>query len=258
MRPENIARPLERRAGLPYRRRTMASVSAADASRLARELYGMEADATPLPSERDANFHLRGSRGEFVLKLAGLAERREALDLQARALSWLAERAPSLPIPRLVRTLAGAECAQADGRLVRMVTYLPGVTLADARPRSSGLRRGLGELLGRLDAALADFVHPAARGRDLLWDPPRAAEIVARHLGAIRDPARRALVEHFERQREMILAPLSPSLPVSVIHNDANDLNVLAGPPTADARERGIVGLLDFGDMVESWTVAEL
>ncbi|MFY9552002.1 MAG: aminotransferase class III-fold pyridoxal phosphate-dependent enzyme, partial [Thermoanaerobaculia bacterium] len=236
----------------------MVPVSPAHASRLARELYGLEASAEPLPSERDQNFRLRSPRGEFVLKLAGAAERPEALELQARALTWLSERDPTLPVPRLVRTLAGAEAAEAGGRLVRLVTYLPGATLAEASPRSPALLASLGGLLGRLDAALTGFSHPAARGRDLLWDPSRATEVIAHHVGAIRDPERRALVEHFERQREAILAPLLTRLPTSVIHNDANDRNVLAGPPAAAGRDRGVAGLLDFGDMVEAWTVSEL
>ena len=33
-------------------------LSAADAVRIAREIYGLEAEGRPLPSERDQNFHL--------------------------------------------------------------------------------------------------------------------------------------------------------------------------------------------------------
>ena len=43
-----------------------------------------------------------------------------------------------------------------------------------------------------------------------------------------------------------------------MIHNDGNDYNLLVGPPTPAPAERAITGILDFGDMVETWTVGEL
>ena len=48
------------------------------------------------------------------------------------------------------------------------------------------------------------------------------------------------------------LAPALESLRTSVIHNDANDHNVLVD----DAGDR-VVGLLDFGDLVHSVTAQE-
>jgi Ser/Thr protein kinase RdoA (MazF antagonist) len=42
-------------------------------------------------------------------------------------------------------------------------------------------------------------------------------------------------------------------LPKSVIHGDANDYNVLVAPEGAE-----VVGLIDFGDMVYSYTAGEL
>lgn len=46
-----------------------------------------------------------------------------------------------------------------------------------------------------------------------------------------------------------------PGLRCSLIHNEGNDSNVLVGPP---AWERQLVGVLDFGDMVVTYTVAEV
>ncbi len=40
------------------------------AALIAKELFGITANATPLPSERDQNFHLEASAGKvYVLKL---------------------------------------------------------------------------------------------------------------------------------------------------------------------------------------------
>ena len=228
-----------------------------DAEALARREWGFAVDSIrELPSERDQNFELATPRGRLVLKIGGAAERPENVDLQNRALEWIATRDGALPVPRLVPAADGRLVLESGGRLVRVLSHLPGSVLADARPRSPALRRGLGRLLGRLDRALEGFGHPAARHRDLLWNPDCALDVVARHVGAIRDRERLGLVEHFVAEYARTAAPLVPSLPRSVIHNDANDHNVLVGPPTDG--ERAIAGLLDFGDMVESWTVCEV
>ncbi len=145
--------------------------------------------------------------------------------------------------------------AEAEGRRVRLLTYLPGTILADARPQTPQLLRSTGRLLGELDRALDGFTHPAARGRDLLWNPDRALDVIARHAAKIADPARRALVAEFVDRHREIVAPLLPRLRRSVIHNDANDYNVLVGDPAPS--RRAVTGLLDFGDMVETWTVCE-
>ncbi len=231
--------------------------TAKDAADLARSAWQLPADGIrELPSERDQNFELATPRGRFVFKIGGPAERRENVDLQNRALEWIATRDGELPVPRLVPAADGRVLVESGGRLVRVLSHLPGTVLAEARPRSPALLRGVGRLLGRLDRALEGFAHPAARQRDLLWNPDRALDVVARHVGRIEDGERRSVVEHFVAEHARVVAPLLQSLPRSVIHNDGNDHNVLVGPP-AD-RERTIAGLLDFGDMVESWTVSEV
>ncbi|HKD17183.1 MAG TPA: aminotransferase class III-fold pyridoxal phosphate-dependent enzyme [Thermoanaerobaculia bacterium] len=233
----------------------MKRVDAEGAASLARRLYGLAAAARELPSERDQNFELATERGAFVLKISGEDERPENLDLQNRALDRLAEKAPDLPLPRVVRTSEGRSVAEYDGRLVRLLTHLPGTTLASARPRSRDVVGRVGALLGRLDRALEGFSHPAARDRDLVWNPDRALDVIGRYAGSIDDPSRREIVDHFAAGHRAIVAPLLPRLPRGIIHNDGNDHNILLGDPALAGRP--VSGLLDFGDMVETWTVAE-
>src|SRR5713226_3749052 len=78
-------------------------VTEAEAVRLARELYGLEGTAQALPGEYDDNFHLIARDGRaFVLKVMHPARERSFIDLQCRALLHLAERAPQLPLPRVM------------------------------------------------------------------------------------------------------------------------------------------------------------
>lgn len=48
------------------------------------------------------------------------------------------------------------------------------------------------------------------------------------------------------------MLPLASSLPASVIHGDANELNILV-----DEDRTRVVSLIDFGDMGYSWRVAD-
>ncbi len=232
-----------------------------DASRIARECWGVEAAARELPSERDQNFHLTGAPEPLILKVYAPGERAEVLDLQNAALEWLAARAPALLLPKVRRTpegLATPRVAAPDGsaRLARMLTYLPGHALSEVRPRPPELLSSVGSFLGDLDRALEGFSHPAAAERDLDWNPERSLAVIARDRAHVREADRDALIDHFLALREAAVAPVEKSLRRSVIHNDANDGNLVVGDPTAAGR--AFSGLLDFGDMLEAWTVCEV
>ncbi|MBL8134305.1 MAG: aminotransferase class III-fold pyridoxal phosphate-dependent enzyme [Anaerolineae bacterium] len=227
------------------------------ASRLARDFYGIDARAEALPGEYDDNFRLTLATGGggYVLKVMHPDQPRALLELQCAALDHLAGHAPALTLPRVQRTLTGDTIAiTPEGRLVWMLSYVPGVTLAKARPHSGDLLNSLGRLMGAIDAALLSFSHPAA-ARDLKWDLARAGWI-RDGLPHIADPARRALVEgHLALYDSKVLPALS-ALRRSVIHNDANDYNVLVGAPLPLPRQA--VSVIDFGDMLLTQTVGEV
>src|SRR5688500_15980344 len=103
-----------------------------EAVREARELYGVEAEARPLPSERDQDFLLESDRGCFILKYANGTEPRAILDAQNAAMTHLADRVPFCP--RVLPSIAGDLIAQSSsGHFVRLVTWLPGVPFGSLR-----------------------------------------------------------------------------------------------------------------------------
>ena len=229
-----------------------------EAVRLARESYGMDATASTLPGEYDDNFLLTSASGQFVLKVMHPQRERAFVDLQCRVLEHLALRAPELAVPRLVQTSAGESIAtttDAGGalRLVWLLRHLSGRLLVDTKPHTPELLRGLGGFLGLMDAALADFAHPAAE-RELKWDFARAGW-VRQHLALIREAGRRALVERILEAFDADIAPALPSLRRSVVHGDANDHNVIVAG--GRGRAPAMAGLIDFGDMLRTVTVAE-
>jgi 4-aminobutyrate aminotransferase-like enzyme/Ser/Thr protein kinase RdoA (MazF antagonist) len=234
----------------------------AEASALAREHYGIEAVAEPLPSERDQNFVLSGTAGSrFVLKLANAGELPAMIEAQQLAMTHLATRLTI--VPRVLPTLGGAPAAEvrgADGRrhVVWMITWLDGVPLAGVAHRSPGLRQDLGRSAAVLTRELRGFDHDALH-REFYWDLAHARRLIGHHGAPRGDPglaaAVRSLVAGFDRHT----APLLGSLRRSVIHNDLNDHNVLVGGiGDLETTNQRVVGIVDFGDMVHSYSVADL
>lgn len=228
---------------------------------MAQKFYGLSVSARLLPSERDQNFHLTtGDNRSFVLKIASAAEARPVLDLQNKALLHLASHSALAVFPRLCLTSTGEEIARVYDtagipHFIRLLTHLPGAPLAQVTPHRPELLHSLGMALGEMDRALADFDHPAAR-RDLHWDLKRAGAVISDHLVYITDPARQSLVTHFLSYFEAEVAPRLVNLRQCIIHNDGNDYNILV--ETTGAGGQAVTGLIDFGDMLDTYVVCEL
>ena len=233
-------------------------ITEAEATSLAREIYRLEVTARALPGEYDDNFHLTTREGRaLLLKVMHPAREPSFIDLQGKAMVHLAEKAPQLPLPRLLPNPNGepfSEMTRADGskRLVWLLSFLEGTVLAKVRPHTLELLRDLGRFLGEMDAALQSFDHPAAH-RELKWDSSRAVWI-KEYIHEIRGAARRALVEKFLALYEAEILS-RPRLRRSVIYGDANDYNVLVSDPWPQPRK--IAGMIDFGDMHHGLTVSE-
>jgi Ser/Thr protein kinase RdoA (MazF antagonist) len=217
----------------------------AAAARIAEEFFGIHGHARALPSERDQNFLLTDRAGEkFVLKVANALESRAFLEAQNKVLEHLASRVDFCQslVTDEIATVAGANGAT---HFVRAVRYLPGVPLAEVRPHSPELLRDVGRKLGQLRWGLSDFDHAAVH-RDFHWDLANGNRVIDEFATLIEDATLRDLVTQCRVE-------FRTGLRRSVIHGDANDYNVLVDP------ERLIVtGLLDFGDMVYSYTVGDL
>lgn len=203
------------------------------------KLLKLIASGRRLPSERDQNFLLTDDSGQqFVLKVANPAESRVFLEAQNAVLDYLSERVSFCP--RVI-----GEMAEFEGHFVRLVTYLPGEPLAETKPHTRGLLTDLGEKIGQLSRALADFDHPAVH-RDFHWELANGNRILNEYAPLIADAHLRGLV------LKCRFAPAT-ELRRSVIHGDANDYNVLVDPESMT-----VSGLIDFGDMVYSYTVGDL
>ncbi|WP_082874985.1 phosphotransferase [Burkholderia sp. MSMB1589WGS] len=228
-----------------------------DASTIARAVYGLQAEATPLSGERDQNFLLQLEDGStYVLKATHPAETPGVTDFQTRAQLHIKQVAPSLPVARLVPALNGEVVhwhvtAASERRAIRLFTRLPGTLMCNVA-RTPCLRRALGIALARLDLALRDFTHPQAE-HVLLWDLQHTHRLRGL-LPFIGDDAKRKLAARYMDRFEVDVLPRLPSLRRQVIHNDFNAHNVMVHPHQHDR----VTGIFDFGDMVEAPLVQDL
>ena len=226
-------------------------LTAVEAQQLAQTHYQLTAVATPLPSERDQNFLLTTTSGQkFVLKIANALEKRPVLELENAAMTHLAGH--GLSCPQVVPAVTGETITlithQTRQHFIRLVTHLPGKPLAEVEQTPELLAK-IGRLLGQLSNALVTFDHPAAH-REFHWDLQQAHKIIGQYLPLIQGEAGQTLIRHFLAKFETEVLPVLPQFRAGILYNDANDYNLLV--------HNGRLALLDFGDMVYSYTVFDL
>ncbi|NBO63991.1 MAG: aminotransferase class III-fold pyridoxal phosphate-dependent enzyme [Acidobacteria bacterium] len=233
-----------------------------EALQIARELFGIDGVVSSLPSERDQNFRLTVGHGTgFVLKIANGCEERGVLEAQQGVITRLGSE--SKIFPQVIRTLGGrslAEVVARDGKsyFVWLITLLPGVSLGEVSHHPRPLLEDLGRQAGEMNRRLAGFDHPSVH-RDLVWDLANGLQLIEQYQEMVTDKADREWVEHVAAQFRTVTAPLLPRLRQSTIHNDLNDYNLLVETAgAAGERHQQLSGIIDFGDLVWSWTVGEL
>lgn len=236
--------------------------SGAAAAEIARCHFGLDGAARELFSERDQNFLIEAHDGRLaVLKIANARESRALLEAQQGA---LAHAAPTFDrVPRVLPAVDGATLvavADAGGRahLAWMISRLPGRPLAEIPRPPAALLADLGRSVARLDQALGGFDHPAVH-RDFAWDLAAARRVVDQHLDLVEDADLRFTVRRLCDAFDRHTAPHLTSLRRAVVHGDLNDYNVLVGTAgSGDTSGLAVTGIVDFGDMLESYAVADL
>ncbi|KQV44496.1 MULTISPECIES: aminotransferase class III-fold pyridoxal phosphate-dependent enzyme [unclassified Rhizobium] len=220
---------------------------------LLRDSYGIAGKVSGLPGEHDLNYRIEAEDGtRYLLKLHAPGDA-DDLGMQMAVLDHLSTVAPHLPISRALPDRSGAAAIAATlrgERTARLLTWLPGDVWSRSTARSMESVTTLGRLLGEMDRSLEGFSHAGAK-RIYGWDIGRA-DMHLENLVFIDDADKRAAVESILDRFTATVLPALKTCPHQVIHNDANDYNVLL-----DAEGR-VSGLLDFGDMVETARVVEI
>ncbi|NNL01452.1 MAG: aminotransferase class III-fold pyridoxal phosphate-dependent enzyme [Eudoraea sp.] len=219
-----------------------------------REQFGINAIKVERLSGLDnANYLVETQTDKYIFKTYPATQ--DALSLveaENNALLFLqneGQRNIQTPIPSknqsytAIVTINGLEC------ICRMLSYLEGKFLVDV-PHTKKLFQTFGKFLAQLDLKFQQFTDYRVAARKLKWDI-QYLNLSKKYLDSIPDKKDRSLVHYYFKQYEENVVPLLHELRTSVIHNDANELNVLV-------TEEEVSGIIDFGDMADTFLINEL
>ena len=214
---------------------------------LAEAHFGLTVSSVkPLMGEVDLNYRLNTAVGTtFTLKISRPEQDEPAIRFQYALLAHLAKKDLPFATPRPVGDIVKLE----DGRLLRLLTWVPGRMLDDVNPITQEHRAQWGQTAAYLTNALADFGHPDAP-KDFKWNPSQTLDCLP--LTKYMSPVQAELAEFFWDRFERDTLPHLPSLPCSVNFNDAHGHNLLVGEAGS------ISGVIDFGDAMHTHTINEL
>ncbi len=228
------------------------------ALQLLEQHYDLTGALQSLGSQQDLNYRVDSDRGRFVLKIC--RGDYDAVELQAQhaALKHL-QGQPRTRVPKVMPALNGEELltVAVDGQTVhlRLLDYIDGQPLTHLPHLGREVIAGFGRLCGQMNLALANFTHPGLE-RTLQWDPRHANELIHYLLSTLENLPHRALIEQMAAQAEQRVRPLAERLPRQAVHMDITDDNVVW--QRDEQRHWQIQGVIDFGDLVHTWRVADL
>ena len=181
----------------------------------------------------NTNYYAYTAQGQWVLTLFERLQH-DQLPYYLRLMRHLAHRGILVPAPQaddqdhLVHTLAGKPAA--------VVTRLPGEHRSAPGPSHC---EQVGEMLGRMHVAGADFESHQEHLRGLAWWV-RTVPVVLPHL---QDPQATLLREELKFQEAMWGSPLGQGLPSGPIHADLFRDNVMFDATSGEDR---LCGFFDF------------
>ena len=202
-----------------------------------------------LEGYEDKTFRIDSPKGRQVLKTytqkPGIVHR---LNLEDEFTTALAKSLP-YGFPVAVKSPGGCAWESFGEKLIRLLPFLEGEFLAQVA-HTDELLESFGTFLGNVNRVGMQLTPEAVPNRTSAWDLQHLP-IHKDNLDALEDPKDQALVKYYLQQYEQVVEPRRFALRKCLIHNDANDWNVLT-------QKGKVSGIIDFGDMCYSWLINEL
>jgi len=218
------------------------------------ENYELQLQLKPLAGELDLNFLGQTEAGEkFIVKVMRENCPESLIDLQTATLRHLEKTIQQIKLPKVVLTQEGTTYTYFENKILWVLTYCEGTLLADFRPHTEELIFSFGEAIAHLTNSLEGFEHPTMK-RGFYWEMTKTLEVKP-YIKYVNESIKQQVQDAFD-QFEIITYDQLIQLPYSVIHNDANDYNVLIAE--SEQGEQVVNALFDFGDMSYQPTICEL
>jgi len=221
--------------------------------------YQLSGKLKKLAGYCDQNFLLNTcEQVHYIVKIAQANETRIELEMQNSAMAHLSEKGCS--VPHAINNKHNEDITTVINKqnmsfCLRVLTFIPGQFYAESNSQNHNqtLWSDLGSFIASIDLALADFEHPGAY-RYLDWDLAQGYRVCMSKKQLL-NSEQVSIVDSFLILYQNQTMPVLSQLPQAVIHNDANDYNILID---SIENPQKITGLIDFGDMVYSHRVNEL
>ncbi len=236
---------------------TTLKITPQQAESITQELFNISGNATSLPGYIDFNFRIKVNDGEgYILKISRPDENQEYLDFQQQMLQHVARKGNSLITPKVITDTNGNSISwftdeAGNRRMLRLLTWVSGRIWSGVNPQLDDLRYSLGTQCGKLTQALQGFDHPQAH-REFEWDIAASLWTTA-HLDLFDEKERQILVsfqEVFEKMQSSYT-----SLRKAVVHNDANDFNLVV---SEDLIHPTVKAAIDYGDAMHTQIINDL
>jgi len=200
------------------------------------------------------NYHVTtSSEDEYIYKTyAYLPDLKDVVVAENEVLLYLQEDFNSqVPKPISFKDQSFIKNLDTDKGTVicRMLSFLKGEFLGEVT-HTTALFKSLGTFLGKLDLKLKDLTNYTIQARQWEWDL-QYVDLNKKYINDIPDAKDRNLVHYFFNQFEEHVRPVMPHLRKQIIHNDANEWNVLV-------QNDRISSIIDFGDLAHSFLINEL
>lgn len=242
------------------------NLSHSQASEMATRLYRLTPTVIrPLPSYDDQNFYLAAIEGgEYVLKIMNTEDSKNTalMEVQTHAMTFLHQH--GLPVQTVLPTTTGQwmsleeiDCGFGCRKyLVRLLTYLPGITISKVSV-SSQLLYETGKTAAKMNKLFQEMEHPqlSALQREYRWNLSHVP-MMDNYIHLMDGEPVQEVIKSVIQYYKTYVVPEHSNFNKCINHGDINNFNLLVQPDENNGYR--ISGILDFGDMSNGYYIYEL
>ncbi len=209
--------------------------------------FQIKGTATKLPGEIDLNFRIKTDNNDgFIFKIFHPRDALSRIDFLQKLLVHLEKNESYLVFSKIIPNIKntpflGLTNEKGITRNVVLMNWIPGRLWSTVNPTLENLYFSLGEKAGTLTKALQGFRHPMAE-IDFVWDISES--LWTKGFLHLFSEDEKEIVSYFQQLYEASESSYE-KLRKSVVHNDANDNNILVSENKIDPK---VTAIIDFGD----------
>jgi len=232
-------------------------ISIEQAQEILFELFNIKGIASELPGEVDFNFRIKvENEEEYILKISRPDEDESYLDFQQNLLQYVEQNGQYLIAPKVIKDKKGngisvIRDSSGNKRNVRLLSWVSGRVWSSVNPQLEQLRFSLGEECGKLTQALQGFTHQEA-SREFVWDV--AQSLWTKEYINLFTTEDKKTIQYFQELFESNIAEYA-KLRKSVVHNDANDNNVIVSSALVNPKVKAAI---DYGDAIHTQIINDV